>query len=87
MIGNTVKPYDVLLLGELNVDLIFDDLSSKPILGTKALAKQMNLTLAQSFRYLCSQYCRSGVDLLRNNDEIDLRKVFQPAIGTVSRLV
>ena len=45
---NTVKPMNVLVLGELNVDLIFNDLSAKPKLGSKVLAKLMNLALASS---------------------------------------
>lgn len=42
------KEFDVLVIGELNVDLILDDIKSFPELGKEKIAKNMTLTLGSS---------------------------------------
>ena len=41
-------PFDVLVVGELNVDLILNGLQSMPVVGKEILAEAMTLTLGSS---------------------------------------
>ncbi|MBE0649351.1 MAG: carbohydrate kinase family protein [Bacteroidales bacterium] len=42
------KQFDILVVGELNVDLILDEIKSFPEIGTEILADKMNLSLGSS---------------------------------------
>jgi sugar/nucleoside kinase (ribokinase family) len=42
------RPFDVLVVGELNVDLILDRMATLPEMGQEILARQMTLTLGSS---------------------------------------
>jgi sugar/nucleoside kinase (ribokinase family) len=44
----TIKSYDVIVVGELNVDLILNNLDSFPEIGKEKLAQNMNLSLGSS---------------------------------------
>ena len=44
----TKKKYDVIVIGELNVDIILNNLDSYPEIGKEKLAQSMNLTLGSS---------------------------------------
>jgi len=43
-----IKPFDVLVVGELNVDLILNNIESMPVMGKEIIADQMTLTLGSS---------------------------------------
>ena len=43
-----VKEFDTIVVGELNVDLIFNKIESLPDIGKEVLAKEMYLTLGSS---------------------------------------
>lgn len=51
---NQNKEYDVLVVGELNVDLIFDKLNNLPVLGKEIFANEMILTLGSSSAILAN---------------------------------
>ncbi len=42
------KPFDVLVIGELNIDLILNNIASFPIMGKEILADEMTVTLGSS---------------------------------------
>lgn len=65
------KEFDVLIAGELNVDLIFNQLESFPEPGKEKLAKQMTFTLGSS-----SAICAS------NLSSLGLRVAFKGKVGT-----
>ena len=44
-----MKPFDIVALGELNVDLILNQIDGFPEMGKEKFAKQMTLTLSKSF--------------------------------------
>ena len=45
---NTMKQFDIIALGELNVDLILNNIEGFPEVGKEKFAKQMTLTLGSS---------------------------------------
>jgi len=54
------KEFDVLVVGELNVDLILDGIESFPEVGKEVLAKQMTLTLGSSSAIFASNISSLG---------------------------
>jgi sugar/nucleoside kinase (ribokinase family) len=54
------KKYDVIVVGELNVDLIMDEMSSLPEMGTEKLAGSMKLTLGSSSAIFASNLASMG---------------------------
>lgn len=55
-----MKKFDVLVVGELNVDLILDQIDSPPQMGKEILARQMMLTLGSSSAILASNLSSLG---------------------------
>jgi sugar/nucleoside kinase (ribokinase family) len=55
------KLYDVLVVGELNVDLILDEIDKFPEVGKEVLAKRMTLTLGSSSAIFASNLSSLGV--------------------------
>jgi sugar/nucleoside kinase (ribokinase family) len=55
-----MKNYDVLVVGELNVDLILNKIDSFPALGQEILANEMMLTLGSSSAIFASNMCVLG---------------------------
>lgn len=53
-----MKPYDILAIGELNVDLILNNIDGEPEVGKEKFAGDMILTLGSSTAIFCRQ-CRS----------------------------
>ena len=43
-----MKKFDIIALGELNVDLILNQIEGEPEIGKEKFAKQMTLTLGSS---------------------------------------
>ena len=61
---NQNKPFDVIVVGELNVDLIFDGLDGKmPELGKEILADEMILTLGSSSAIFASNLSMLGAEV------------------------
>jgi sugar/nucleoside kinase (ribokinase family) len=56
----TEKPFDVLVVGELNVDLILNGISKYPEIGKEVLASHMNLTLGSSSAIFASNLSTLG---------------------------
>ena len=54
------KKYDVLVVGELNVDLILDEIEKFPEVGKEVLAKKMTLTLGSSSAIFASNISSLG---------------------------
>lgn len=54
------KIYDVLVVGELNVDLILDDIDKFPEVGKEVLARKMTLTLGSSSAIFASNISSLG---------------------------
>lgn len=54
------KKFDVLVVGELNVDLILNSIDSFPEMGKEKLAKNMNLTLGSSSAIFASNLSSLG---------------------------
>lgn len=54
------KLYDVLVVGELNVDLILDEIEKFPEVGKEVLAKKMTLTLGSSSAIFASNISSLG---------------------------
>lgn len=52
--------YDVLVVGELNVDLILDKIEQFPVVGKEVLAKKMTLTLGSSSAIFASNIASLG---------------------------
>lgn len=55
-----MKKFDVIVVGELNIDLILNQLSSFPKVGTEILANQMTLTLGSSSAIFASNLSSLG---------------------------
>ena len=54
------KEFDVIVVGELNIDLILDEIESFPEVGKEVLAKQMTLTLGSSSAIFASNISSLG---------------------------
>ena len=54
------KDFDVIVVGELNVDLILNELDSFPEVGKEIIARQMTLTLGSSAAIFASNISRLG---------------------------
>lgn len=54
------KSFDVLVVGELNVDLILNDMEKFPEIGKEVLAHAMNLTLGSSSAIFASNLSTLG---------------------------
>ena len=52
--------FDVLVIGELNVDLILNDIAQHPVVGKEILAQQMNLVLGSSSAIFASNLSALG---------------------------
>lgn len=57
---NTVAEFDLLVAGELNVDLIMDHIEGKPEIGKEKLARTMTLTLGSSSAIFASNISSLG---------------------------
>ncbi len=57
---NKEKPFDVIVVGELNVDLILNQIESFPEMGKEKIAKQMTLTLGSSSAIFASNLSSLG---------------------------
>ncbi|MCF6332325.1 MAG: carbohydrate kinase family protein [Draconibacterium sp.] len=57
------KMYDVLVVGELNVDLILDEIGKFPEVGKEVLANKMTLTLGSSSAILASNISSLGASV------------------------
>jgi sugar/nucleoside kinase (ribokinase family) len=55
-----MKNYDILVIGELNVDLIFNKIETFPIVGQEVLANEMALTLGSSSAIFASNVSMLG---------------------------
>lgn len=53
--------FDVLVIGELNMDLIFDGVESFPELGKEKIASDLNITLGSSSAIFASNIARLGM--------------------------
>ncbi len=54
------KQFDIIVVGELNVDLILNQLNSMPVVGKEILAGQMNLSLGSSSAIFASNIASLG---------------------------
>lgn len=54
------KKYDVIVVGELNVDLIFQDIESFPEMGKEKIAKNMLLTMGSSSAIFATNIAKLG---------------------------
>jgi len=54
------KEFDIIVVGELNIDLILDEIESFPEVGKEVLAKQMTLTLGSSSAIFASNISSLG---------------------------
>src|SRR5688572_9922839 len=59
----TNKLYDVMVAGELNVDIILNDLNQFPQIGKEILADQMTLTLGSSSAIFASNLSVLGTNV------------------------
>ncbi|NOY37300.1 MAG: carbohydrate kinase family protein [Chlorobi bacterium] len=57
------KPYDVLVVGELNVDIILHDIDTFPEVGKEILAQRMTLTLGSSSAIFASNIASLGASV------------------------
>lgn len=57
------KKYEVIVVGELNVDLILNNIDSFPEIGKEKLAKTMNLTLGSSSAIFASNLSSLGANV------------------------
>ena len=55
-----MKDYDILVVGELNVDLILDDIAAPPQLGKEIFAERMHLVLGSSSAIFASNVASLG---------------------------
>src|SRR5215213_5443429 len=46
--NHDVKPYDVLVVGELNIDLILNKIDQFPVIGKEVLSDTMTFTMGSS---------------------------------------
>lgn len=58
--GGTVKRFDILVVGELNIDLIFDGIAQFPELGKEVLADRMSYVMGSSSAILASNLASLG---------------------------
>ena len=56
-----MKPYDILAIGELNVDLILNNIDGEPEVGKEKFAGDMILTLGSSTAKIGRASCRERV--------------------------
>ena len=56
-----MKPFDIVALGELNVDLILNQIDGFPEMGKEKFAKQMTLTLGSSTAIFAANAAALGV--------------------------
>lgn len=61
--GNTAKKYDVLVAGELNVDLILNKIDGYPSMGKEVLADEMTVTLGSSSAIFASNLKTLGTSV------------------------
>jgi sugar/nucleoside kinase (ribokinase family) len=61
--GTVKKKYDVIVVGELNVDLILNQIDSFPEVGKEKLADNMTLTLGSSSAILASNLSALGMSV------------------------
>ncbi|MEO6290084.1 MAG: carbohydrate kinase family protein, partial [Ginsengibacter sp.] len=52
----------ILVVGELNIDIILDDINGIPVIGHEILADKMNITLGSSSAIFASNIATLGVD-------------------------
>ena len=57
------KEFDVIVVGELNVDLILDEIESFPEIGKEVLANRMTLTLGSSSAIFASNISSLGAQV------------------------
>mgnify|MGYP002377763685 CR=1 FL=1 len=60
---NMAKKYDVIVVGELNVDLILNKIDKFPVIGKEVLADQMTLTLGSSSAIFASNLQTLGTSV------------------------
>lgn len=58
-----MKAFDVLVVGELNVDIILDDIQGFPVIGKEILAKTLNITLGSSSAIFASNLSALGASV------------------------
>ena len=51
------KSFDILVVGELNIDIILDKIKGFPVIGKEILAKDLNVTLGSSSAIFASNLC------------------------------
>ena len=56
-----MKDIDVMVVGELNVDIILNEFTSFPEIGRETLAKEMTITLGSSSAIFASNLSSLGV--------------------------
>ena len=56
-----MKKFDIAVIGELNVDLIFQDISTFPQIGKEVIAKNMTQTLGSASAILASNIAKLGL--------------------------
>lgn len=60
---STKKVYDVLVAGELNVDIILNDINMFPVMGKEVLADKMTITLGSSSAIFASNLSVLGTEV------------------------
>ena len=58
-----MKSFDVLVIGELNIDIILDDIQGFPEIGKEIMADQLNLTLGSSSAIFASNLSALGMSV------------------------
>ncbi|MBX9851354.1 MAG: carbohydrate kinase family protein [Cytophagaceae bacterium] len=58
------RPYDILVIGELNVDIILDKIQSLPETGKEKIAEEMNVVLGSSSAILASNLSSLGAKVV-----------------------
>lgn len=58
-----MKAFDVLVVGELNIDIILDDIRGFPTIGKEILAKTLNITLGSSSAIFASNLSTLGTSV------------------------
>jgi sugar/nucleoside kinase (ribokinase family) len=64
MSENNTYAHQVLVIGELNMDLILDEVESFPELGKEKIASDFNLTMGSSSAIFAANLARLGTPLL-----------------------
>lgn len=62
MADQTPDKFDLLVIGELNMDLILDDVESFPEIGKEKTASNLNITLGSSSAIFASNIARLGIN-------------------------